>query len=158
MISPPEKRTLALDLGEKRVGVAVSDPLGLTAQPGPTLARRPSGVFFEKLGNLLKEWSVETVVVGLPISERGQRGGKSYDSVMGLLARFQERWPEIVWETWDERYTTQEAVEILETAPRNKRRQKGLRDQIAAQLILTEYLRSKEAGKASSQRERDPRV
>ncbi len=138
-----ETRILALDVGESRVGVAISDPLGLTAQPGPTLERRPNTSFFTHLGELLKQGPVSEVVVGLPVGLKGQRSGKSYEAVMALLEECRVRWPQITWKTWDERFTTTAAIQTLSAAPKKKRQQKGLRDQIAAQLILDSYLRSR---------------
>jgi putative Holliday junction resolvase len=133
-------RVLALDVGASRVGVAISDPLRITAQPGPTLSRSPDALFFENLAELIQEWSVSEGVVGLPRGLKGQKG-TTYEAVSGLLAQLRERWPEIVWNPWEERFTTKEAVGILKSAPKRKRKQKGLRDRIAAQLILDSYLR-----------------
>lgn len=137
-----ENRILALDIGEKRVGTAISDPLGYTAQPGPTLDRKPEEPFWHMLGELLATWSVRCVVIGLPIGLSGQRSGSSYQAVMEFLRLAQARWPAIEWKTWDERLTTTQAIQVLSNAPGKKRRNKALRDQIAAQLILDSYLRS----------------
>ena len=145
-MSDAGQRIIALDLGESRVGVAISDPLGLTAQPGPTLNRKPDNLFVRELGEILHEWSVSEVVLGLPVGLKGQRTGKSCEAVAAFLEICRRRWPEILWRTWDERFTTVEAVSVLSAAPKKKRREKGLRDQIAAQLILDSYLRSREAG------------
>lgn len=139
----PEKRILALDVGEKRVGVAVSDPLGITAQPGPTLERYPNAVFMKQLGELIAQAPAGEVVVGLPVGLKGQRSGKSFEAVMSLLEACREHWPQVEWKTWDERFTTVQAIQTLTSAPKKKREQKGLRDQIAAQLILDSYLRLK---------------
>ncbi|MCC6732476.1 MAG: Holliday junction resolvase RuvX [Candidatus Omnitrophica bacterium] len=137
-----ENRILALDIGEKRVGTAISDPLGYTAQPGPTLDRKPEEQFWRKLEELLATWSVRRAVVGLPIGLGGQKTSPSYIAVMEFLRQAQQKWPEIEWKTWDERLTTTQAIQILSAAPGKKRRDKSLRDQIAAQLILDSYLRS----------------
>ncbi len=140
---PSEKRILALDVGEVRVGTAISDPAGLTAQPGPTLERRPDASFFKQLGEIIEQGPAGEVVVGLPVSLKGQRSGKSCEAVMSLLEECRVRWPGINWKTWDERFTTTEAIQTLTAAPKKKRQQKGLRDRIAAQLILDSYLRSR---------------
>jgi putative Holliday junction resolvase len=138
-----EKRILALDPGESRVGVAISDPLGITAQPGPTLERQPHASFLRQLGDLIGQGPVSEVVVGLPVGLKGQRTGKSCEAILALVEECRARWPQVVWKTWDERFTTVEAIHTLAAAPKKKRRQKGLRDQIAAQLILDSYLRSR---------------
>ncbi len=136
-------RILALDVGTKRVGVAWSDPLGLTAQPGPTLERRPSAHFYARLTALIAEQGITTVVVGLPIGQDGQLSGPSHEAVQALLLECGKRFPDVEWTTCDERYTSIEAAEILLAAPRKHRREKGLRDRIAAQLILERYLRDR---------------
>jgi putative Holliday junction resolvase len=133
-------RTLALDIGTQRVGVAISDPLGTSAQPGPTLSRTPDEDFFGSLDDLLKEWVVVEAVVGLPRGLSG-RENASAKAVLELVEEFKRRWPDIRWSTWDERFTTRAAEQILRSAPRKTRRRKGLRDRIAAQLILEGYLR-----------------
>ena len=142
-MSLSEKRILALDVGVVRVGTAISDPLGLTAQPGPTLERKPDSSFFDQLEEILEQGPVYEVVVGLPVSLKGQRTGKSCQDVLSLLEECCKRWPQVAWHTWDERFTTTEAIQTLTSAPKKKRQQKGLRDQIAAQLILDSYLRSR---------------
>lgn len=142
-MSTSGKRILALDAGERRVGTALSDPLGLTAQPGPTLERHPDAVFFRQLGLLIDQGPVLEAVVGLPVSLKGEHRGKSYEAAMALFEECRTRWPQVVWHTWDERFTTSEAIQTLTGAPKKKRQQKGLRDQIAAQLILDSYLRSR---------------
>ncbi|MCG3200081.1 MAG: Holliday junction resolvase RuvX [Candidatus Omnitrophica bacterium] len=146
-MSAKSGRILALDVGTKRVGVAFSDPLGLSAQPGPTLARRPSAPFYERLASLIAEKEIETVVVGLPIGQEGQRSGISHEAVQALLLECRKRFPEVEWTTCDERYTSIEASEILLAAPKKRRAEKGLRDQIAAQLILERYLHERPPSK-----------
>jgi putative Holliday junction resolvase len=142
-------RTIALDIGTERVGVAISDPLGITAQPGPTLSRNPDEVFFGSLAELLREWDVAEVVVGLPRGLKGQEG-ESARRALELVGEFQRRWPAIRWSTWDERFTTRAADLALISAPKKTRRRKGLRDQIAAQLILEGYLRFRQTQGGSS--------
>lgn len=134
-----EIRILGLDVGKARVGVAMSDPLGLTAQPLPTLPREPEKTFLASLAKIIETHRVTMVVLGLPLGLKGQKGS-SHDDVMVLLRRCQERWPDLGWETQDERFTSSMANEILRDAPRGRKRKKGLTDQIAAQLILQDYL------------------
>lgn len=146
-MSTKSGRILALDVGTKRVGVAFSDPLGLSAQPGPTLERRPSAPFYKRLATLIAEKEIGTVVVGLPIGQEGQLSGGSHEAVQTLLLECRKRFPEVEWTTCDERYTSLEATEILRSAPRKRRQQKGLRDRIAAQLILERYLHERSSQK-----------
>lgn len=134
-----------MDVGERRVGVAISDPLRISAQPGPVIPRKPDAEFFETLANLIKEWDIKEAVVGLPRGLRGQKGS-TYDSVEKLLVELRRRWPEVAWLPWDERMTTREAEGVLSLAPLKRRREKGLRDRIAAQLILESYLHYHQRG------------
>lgn len=136
-----EIRVLALDIGKVRVGVAVSDPMGLTAQPCPTLKRQPHQEFIENLAQLIEKYQVRTVVAGLPIGLKGQKGS-SYHDVLSLRDEMRKRWPEVRFETCDERFTSTMAQQIVRNAPKGKKRNKGLTDQIAAQLILQHYLES----------------
>jgi putative holliday junction resolvase len=145
VMTTSQQRILALDVGESRVGTSISDPLGLTAQPGPTLDRKPDTAFFAKLGEIIEQGTVIEVVLGLPVGLKGQRSGKSFEAVMELFEECRKRWPEVIWKTWDERFTTVTAIQTLSSAPKKKRQQKGLRDQIAAQLILDSYMRSRPA-------------
>ncbi len=135
-------RVLALDVGTVRVGVAVSDPLGLTAQPLSTLQRKPDQLFYEKLANIVEEYQVETIVLGLPIGLKGQRGD-SWREVQTVLEKIRSSWPDLVVETFDERFTSTMAQRVTREAPKKKKRDKGLVDQVAAQLILQHYLESK---------------
>jgi len=138
-MEPEKGRVLALDVGTRRVGVAVSDPLRMTAQGGPTLERYPTKSFVESLAKLVVDWDIKEVAVGLPRGLNGRKGS-TYDSVSELIEELRNRWPDIRWTPWEERFTTVEAVNVLKSAPRRKRREKGARDRIAAQLILQSYL------------------
>ncbi len=140
---PTEIRILALDVGTVRVGTAISDPLGITAQPGPVLERQPEKVFFESLKDLIEEWGIGEAVIGFPRGLKGGQKGASCQDVKELLPLLRERWPKILWKTFDERFTTTMAIKVLSSAPKKKREQKGLRDRIAAQLILESYLQAR---------------
>ncbi|MCA9440710.1 MAG: Holliday junction resolvase RuvX [Candidatus Omnitrophica bacterium] len=134
-----EVRILALDVGTVRVGVAISDPLGLTAQPLPTIQRKPDRAFFEGLAALIDEYEITVLVLGLPIGLSGQRGD-SFQRVEALRGELAQRWPSLVIERVDERFTSSMAQEVTKNAPRKRKQKKGLTDQIAAQLILQDYL------------------
>jgi len=136
-----ESRILALDVGKVRVGVAISDPMGLTAQPGPTLSRNPAIEFHKNLAKCIEEYRVGTIVLGLPLGLKGQKG-ESYRDVQVLLEEIRERHPSLLFETCDERFTSSMAQQASREAPRKRKRQKGLVDRIAAQLILQTYLDS----------------
>lgn len=142
-MTDPLVRILGLDIGSERVGVAISDPLGITAQPLATLARRPETTFLDRLGEVLVQWEVQEVVVGWPVSLKGEHGGRAIEAVRGILGEMKTRWPAIRWKEWDERFTTRQATAILSSFPKKIREQKGMRDQIAAQIILSAYLASR---------------
>ena len=133
-------RVLALDVGERRIGVALSDPLGLTAQPQATIDRR-AGDAVDAVIALAAQHGVETVVVGLPLTLRGGRGPQA-QRVEQFAAALRARLAcPVVY--WDERFSTHESRRALRGAPHHKRRQRGLVDQTAAQVILQGYLESR---------------
>ena len=131
-------RILALDVGEKTIGTAVSDPLGLTAQPLKTIRRRTSEEDVEVVASLVHEFKVEQLVVGLPLhlngrvgpeAERVQEFGHFLAGRLGLPLYY-----------WDERLTTVAAERVLLAADLSRRRRRETIDQTAACLILQGYL------------------
>lgn len=133
-----ESRVAAVDYGTRRVGIAVSDPLGMFAQPvGAFSPDDAVGV----LRDLVSEQNVGTVVVGWPLLEDGSEG-KAVDRVRPYLRRLRNALPGISILRWDERYSSRRASETLVAAgvPRGARREKGRLDQAAAAIILQEYL------------------
>ena len=131
-------RVLALDVGERRIGVAVSDPLGLTAQPQPTIDRQAVADPVEAVAALVAQFEASVVVVGLPVTLRGERGPQA-QKVMAFADALRARVACPV-EYWDERFSTHESRRSLRDALRHKRRQRALVDQGAAQVILQGYL------------------
>ena len=137
-------RVLAIDWGTKNVGLAASDPLGITAQPLPTLRRKNRRADFERIGELVEALGVDRVLVGHPLHLKGYAGARAHEA-----ERFAERLREqldIPVEMFDERLTSAEAERLMLDAglSRSKRREKS--DQIAAQLILQAYLDRQAAG------------
>jgi putative Holliday junction resolvase len=137
-------RVLALDMGERRVGVAVSDPTGTVARPLQTLARGSRQEDFAAIAGLVAEYDVGLVVVGRPLSLDGTEGPQArrvIRYVEALAARLPIR---VV--LWDERFTTAVAQEILRQSRGKKRRRQarsaGEVDAIAAAVILQSYLDS----------------
>src|SRR3954469_10774574 len=133
-------RTMALDIGEKTVGIAVTDELGLTASPRETLRR--DGSELERLADLVSREGIGEVVAGLPVSLNGTLG-PSADRVLAFVALLRERLAVPV-ETCDERLTTAEAEKMLISADVRRAKRRKVVDQIAATLILQSYLRAKE--------------
>lgn len=135
-------RVMALDIGRVRVGVAISDPLGITAQPGPTLEDCSDEQLAAALSELIKQYQIRRVVVGLPLTAQGTTKNDSCQMVQKQTKTLQQMLPQVDWVLWDERFTTTQAIHVLRGAPRKKRQAKGARDRIAAQLILQSYLDS----------------
>jgi putative Holliday junction resolvase len=137
-------RVLALDVGERRVGVAVSDPTGTVARPLQTLVRGSRQEDFAAIAGLVAEYDVGLVVVGRPLSLDGTEGPQARRVrryVEALAAQLPIR---VV--SWDERFTTAAAQEILQSRGKKGRRQArsaGDVDAIAAAVILQSYLDSR---------------
>ena len=131
-------RILSLDLGEKRIGVAVSDALGITAQPLETITRKNKKSDFEQLEKVVFSMHISKIVVGLPLNMDGTEGPmakKTYEFVKELKERF-----DVPIELWDERLTTMEAERLLLQAGLSRKKRKKLDDKVAAQLILQSYM------------------
>lgn len=132
-------RILALDVGDRRIGIAVSDPTGLIARPLRVLERRSKKEDFAVIAALVAEYGAERVVVGRPLTPRG-REGRQARRVAGYARALAEALPVPV-ELWDERYTTVAAEEILrETRKPSARREKRDLDAVAAAVLLQDYL------------------
>jgi len=141
------ERCLGLDFGDRRIGVAVSDPLGWTASPLPPVERVSWKKDLARVRSLLEEYRVALVVVGLPIRMDGTRGERA-ERTLEFVRRLQTttRVPVV---TWDERLSTREAERrMVEDDVRRERRREVI-DGIAASLILQGYLDNRNAGEGS---------
>ncbi len=131
-------RIAALDVGEARIGVAVSDELGITAQ-GLGVVRRVGGRRdLEALATLLAPYAPSRLVVGLPLDMRGTEGAAA-----ARVRAFAERAAAhlaLPLEFWDERLTTVAAERVLLEADMSRRRRREVVDKVAATLILQGYL------------------
>ncbi len=131
-------RILAIDLGTKNIGLAVSDPLGLTAQPLPTLRRSKRRADLAHLCELVEALAVERVLVGHPLHLKGYAGARAQQAER-FADRLREKL-EVPVELFDERLTTVEAERLLREAGATRAERRRAADQIAAQLILQTYL------------------
>lgn len=131
-------RYLALDLGGRRIGVAVSDASGLTAQPVGTIARSDFDRDLEAIRDLIDEYRVHTVVIGLPRNMDGSLGPQAVKA-LDYAERLRKALG-ITVVTWDERLTTQQVERLLIRANVRRRRRKAVVDKLAAALILEGYL------------------
>lgn len=130
---------LGLDVGDVRIGVAVSDVLGSGAHPLCTLTRTNRQRDIIAIGDLVSIHNVERIVIGLPISLDGTIGTQA-EKVQKFGARLSEGL-DVPVEFLDERFTTSEAEEILDRIEMNPKERKKIIDQVAAVIILDEYLR-----------------
>lgn len=131
-------RLLALDLGAKRVGVALSDELGLTARPLPPLARTNWKKLLREVAELCERFDVKGVVVGLPLRLDGGEGDAAAEA--RRLARNFELSLKCPVHLQDERLTSKEAEASLRGAGRDEDEVKALVDSEAAAIILHDYL------------------
>jgi len=133
-----ESRTLAIDFGEKRIGIAVTDPLNIFAYPLVTLLNDSS--IWENLSSIIKEYSVEKIIIGFPVKESGANSIVS-ESVLKFKDEIEKRFL-IISELVDERYSSKIAQQrILEkVSSKKKRKDKSSIDQNAAAVLLEDYL------------------
>jgi putative Holliday junction resolvase len=132
-------RVMALDVGFKRIGVALSDPLGLTAYPYRVIYRRSNRETFEELLKIIEDKKVEKVVIGVPVNRQGEitRIGEKIKKFAGKFEEFlKEREKEVELLFWDESFTTQQAREVARELGKRKEEV----DDYAAALILKEFL------------------
>ncbi len=131
-------RVMGLDIGQRRIGVAISDSLGLTAQGVTVLERQATTADVEAVCRLAKAHGAETVVIGLPLTLEGQQGPQAQRvaSFADLVHRASGL--PIAW--MDERFTTAQGERTLLEAGTSRQRRKRVIDQVAAQLILQSYL------------------
>jgi putative Holliday junction resolvase len=125
-------RLLGLDVGEKRIGVAVTDPTGIFAQPLSTVMRGPDDV--REIQDLVREYEITEVVVGLPVNMNGSLGPGA-EKVQEFARELEAALPvPIVFE--DERLTTSMAERMMIDADVSRKKRKGSVDKIAAAIIL----------------------
>jgi len=132
------KRILSLDFGEKRIGVAVSDALNIIAQSVGTIERKGIKNDFKKIGELVKEYEAEKIIVGLPLNMDGTEG-KSANLAMDFVKELKKE-VRVEVEMLDERLTTAQGERIFLEADMSRKKRKQNLDKIAAQLILQNYL------------------
>ncbi|MDI6816365.1 MAG: Holliday junction resolvase RuvX [Actinomycetota bacterium] len=137
-------RVLGIDFGERRIGLAMSDPAGRMALPLETVVRGADDAHLAYIRKLCEEYGVGEVVIGLPLSLRGEVGPQAEATLV-----FAEKLKEFVGvpvRTWDERMTTLSASRALAEANVSRKKRKEVVDKVAATLILQAYLDSKETG------------
>ncbi|MBQ6296577.1 MAG: Holliday junction resolvase RuvX [Selenomonadaceae bacterium] len=135
-------RALALDIGDKTIGVAASDVLGLTAQGVETIRRTSNKNDLQRLGELVKNFEATTFVIGLPKNMDGTEGTRCE-----LVKKFAEKlcaaFPKVNQIFWDERLSTVAAAKSLIEADLSRKKRKKVIDKMAAVYILQGYLDSR---------------
>jgi putative holliday junction resolvase len=138
MFKEKRMRILGLDIGSKTIGVAISDPLGWTAQGITTIRRSKKEQDLEEIKKLCKEYSVETIVIGLPKNMNGSIG-ESGERVLEFSEQIKS-FTGLQVEMWDERLTTVAAHKAMLEADLSRGKRKKIVDKIAAIYILQGYL------------------
>jgi putative Holliday junction resolvase len=139
-LTPVQSRILALDLGKKRIGLAISDPLGITAQGLPNLVRVNKRADFAALEQLVRERQVGLILMGNPINMRGDEGRQS-----GWVREFAQALKErtgLPVKLWDERLTSVEAGRVLRSSGISIEKRAAAVDRLSAVILLQSYLDS----------------
>jgi len=140
-MSQENKRIMGIDYGDKRIGIAITDPLCIFVYPLTTLNNDDK--LLENIGKIIKEYCVETIVIGYPYKEDGSKWQvtenieKFYEEMKGKF--------NLTIEFYDERYSSELAKNrvVQSVTKRSKRREKGVIDRNAAAIILEDYLKEK---------------
>lgn len=133
-------RILGIDIGSKRIGVALSDELGIIAQGLPTLERTKDEDIVESLKDIVKTKDVKEVVVGLPINMNGSYGPQAKGAI--AFTELLKEKLKIPIKLWDERMTTLEVEKVMIDGGVSRQKRKTKIDKLAAQVILQSYLNS----------------
>ena len=137
-MTPAPSRILALDLGKRRIGLAISDPLGITAQGLPNLVRTTKRADLALLQQLIREREVALVLLGNPIGMRGAEGRQS-----GWVREFAEaieKYTGLPVKLWDERLTSVEAGRVLRSSGISIEKRAAAIDRLSAVILLQSYL------------------
>ena len=134
-------RALALDVGDKTIGVAVSDLLGLTAQGVETIRRTSNKNDLHRLGELVAQFEAEAFVIGLPKNMDGTEGTRC-ELVRAFAEKLSAAFPAVKQIFWDERLSTVAAAKSLIAADLSRKKRKRVIDKMAAVYILQGWLDS----------------
>ena len=133
------KRAISLDIGDRTVGVAVSDLLGMTAQGVETIRRTTLDADIARIIELMKEYDTNKIVSGYPRNMNGSEGPRC-EFVKEFCGALQEAYPEADIEFWDERLSTVSATRSLLEADVSRKKRKKVIDKMAAVYILQGWL------------------
>ena len=136
--NPPAPRLLAIDFGARKIGLAVSDELGLTAQGLATYYRSNKKADFDHMRRLIKQYGVTEIVMGLPLRMSGNEGIQA-EKVQAFAEELRRKF-KLPVQLFDERLTSVEANRLLRETDMSIRRRAEVVDQLAAVLILEAFL------------------
>ena len=137
-------RVLGLDVGSKTIGMAVSDPLGITAQGLDTIRRQNKRLDFEQLAAVIKNYAVVEIVVGYPLRLSGAEGTQSQK--MQLFAEELRKKFGLPVHLWDERLTSSQANRLMREAEVSIKKRGAAVDRMAATLILQSWMEARDIG------------
>ncbi|PYY07491.1 MAG: Holliday junction resolvase RuvX [Acidobacteria bacterium] len=132
------RRVLGLDVGSKTIGVAVSDPLGITAQGLNTIRRKNKRLDFAQLDALIRQYQIAEIVVGYPLRMSGAEGTQA-EKMQQFAQELRQRFALPV-HLWDERLTSAEANRLLRESEMSIKRRGEVVDRMAAVLILQGWM------------------
>ena len=134
------KRILGIDYGDARVGIAITDALKITVQGLQTIERKNSDkIILKKLDEILEQYEVETIVVGMPLNMNGTKSERA-KITEEFIHKLKCKYNNIKIETMDERLTTVEAHKTMNLLDINKNKKKSIVDTISAEYILETYM------------------
>jgi putative Holliday junction resolvase len=133
-------KVLAVDYGERRTGLAVSDELGITAQGLDTISVRTEEEILSRVAEVARNRGVERIVIGLPLNMDGSESEKSRK--VRVFGEMLSRETSLTVVFWDERMTSMQAHRIIHEMEKKTGRNKPLVDRISATLILQEYMKT----------------
>jgi putative Holliday junction resolvase len=136
-------RILGIDFGERRIGLAVSDALGITAQGLPTLDTKKTKDIFTYIENIIRDKNVTKVVVGMPKNMNGSIGPKGIKVKEFIQELMKKTKMEVI--PWDERLSSVQSLKAMREMG-TKQKHKEVVDRISATLILQNYLDSSNSG------------
>ena len=139
-MTPANSRILALDLGKKRIGLAISDPLGITAQGLPNLVRTNKRADLAALEQIIHERQVGSILLGNPINMRGTEGRQSV--WVHEFADALQKQTGLPVKLWDERLTSVEAGRVLRSSGISIEKRAAAVDMLSAVILLQSYLDS----------------
>ena len=139
--SSTPRRILGLDVGSRRIGLAVSDPLGITAQGLETLHRKNKRQDFAHLDRVIQEYDVQEIVIGLPLRMSGVEGAQA-EKIQAFAENLRKRF-RLPVHLWDERLTSAEANRLLRSTELSIEKRGKAVDRMAAVLILQGWMESR---------------